>query len=59
MKKLTRSALYIACVALLGLVLVNLMFDVKPNVSSVPGAVVGAVVAFLISKRAVFRGKGR
>jgi len=49
MKQLIKTVLYIACVALLGLILVYLMFDVEPNASTVPGAVVGAFVACLIS----------
>lgn len=49
MNQLTKNILYITCVALLGLFLVFLIFDVTPNASSVPGAILGAVVAFLIS----------
>ncbi|MFG0337702.1 hypothetical protein ACF8FF_07190 [Pseudomonas sp. zjy_13] len=49
MKQLTRNVLYIALTALLGLILAFLMFDIKPNASSVSGVVVGAVVTRLAS----------
>lgn len=60
MQQLTKNMLYVAFTALLGLVWVYLMFDVKPNASSVSGVIVGGVVArltslWLQSRRAVRR----
>ncbi len=49
MKRLIKNVFYFACLALLGLGLAYLMFDVKTSAYSVLGAVFGVLVGILIS----------
>ncbi|MDT3268718.1 hypothetical protein QNL75_27055 [Pseudomonas amygdali pv. morsprunorum] len=50
LNQLTKLFLYVSCVALLGLVLVFQIFDVKPNAYSALGAVVGAAASFFLAR---------